>query len=640
MQSLPRMQGSFIQRSDGEEEEDSSINLSSNSSTNCDLPDWEGLTLPLPITFQQGTEGDHPPFSLGDFVRHMHPYCMTICVENEQGEHMLPEGGILLEVVDKGENGEPILAIPNIELPISVPLKEASSEKEQRVSVEAEEDLTDSSEHIVVDDEDDVRPCKEGPLDFICPVPRVSNMKDEIASKKEVKTKNPTRRKKKPDKNPKPAEGRVLRSGTVCKTTRESLKKAKKLSAKEEKNPKISEVPPSVASEVPKEIKPSQTETKGKTTAIEVSECNVAPLSPEQEEVLNSAAEKKQSSATPAAVNIPEQPVTAAVETEGSTVPPSGVSSENPIPASNTEPASITAPVPEPKPKSLSLEEYRRLRQQRKPTPVEVQDNNSTKWPSLPEPPKELPPIPCLLQSNPKDPRRPGPQAVKKDVEEVRPAWQPRGPGAPPTPEALLVPPAYMMSSTSKVAASTPKAQKTQDVLPQMPSPPAPSSVKNLTQTPVQPEVPSVPQSAAPPASVEVISQIKFSKDGTHSPIPSQRSDSVEPTPKITQTHPTTINETMQVASKNPSKKPLEITALTSSDGKSTRLPATSPQTSSGLSKPQGVAPGIQQHKDKRTTAILQKANKSTQELIEAFTSEIGKLLVYCKNDFYFFWRL
>ncbi|XP_056136287.1 peroxisome proliferator-activated receptor gamma coactivator-related protein 1-like isoform X2 [Lampris incognitus] len=47
------------------------------------------------------------------------------------------------------------------------------------------------------------------------------------------------------------------------------------------------------------------------------------------------------------------------------------------------------------KPKPLSLQQYRQLRQKRLPL-VERQRNYSTKWPSLPEPPKELTPIPCL----------------------------------------------------------------------------------------------------------------------------------------------------------------------------------------------------------------------------------------------------
>ncbi|XP_030576748.1 peroxisome proliferator-activated receptor gamma coactivator-related protein 1 isoform X2 [Archocentrus centrarchus] len=51
------------------------------------------------------------------------------------------------------------------------------------------------------------------------------------------------------------------------------------------------------------------------------------------------------------------------------------------------------------KAKSLSLQQYRQLRQRRQPL-VEKQGNNTTKWPSVPEPPKELTPILCLQKQN------------------------------------------------------------------------------------------------------------------------------------------------------------------------------------------------------------------------------------------------
>lgn len=53
----------------------------------------------------------------------------------------------------------------------------------------------------------------------------------------------------------------------------------------------------------------------------------------------------------------------------------------------------------ETKVKSLSLQQYRQMRQKRQPL-VEKQGNNTTKWPSVSEPPKELPPILCLQTQN------------------------------------------------------------------------------------------------------------------------------------------------------------------------------------------------------------------------------------------------
>ncbi|XP_061625821.1 uncharacterized protein LOC133476450 isoform X3 [Phyllopteryx taeniolatus] len=51
-------------------------------------------------------------------------------------------------------------------------------------------------------------------------------------------------------------------------------------------------------------------------------------------------------------------------------------------------------PLPKCKAKSLSLQEYRQLRQKRQLL-VEKKRNNTTKWPSVPQPPKELTPIIC-----------------------------------------------------------------------------------------------------------------------------------------------------------------------------------------------------------------------------------------------------
>lgn len=51
------------------------------------------------------------------------------------------------------------------------------------------------------------------------------------------------------------------------------------------------------------------------------------------------------------------------------------------------------------KAKSLSLQQYRQLRQKRQ-HPLEKQGNYTTKWPSVPEPPKELTPILCLQKQD------------------------------------------------------------------------------------------------------------------------------------------------------------------------------------------------------------------------------------------------
>ncbi|XP_051940319.1 peroxisome proliferator-activated receptor gamma coactivator-related protein 1-like [Hippocampus zosterae] len=56
--------------------------------------------------------------------------------------------------------------------------------------------------------------------------------------------------------------------------------------------------------------------------------------------------------------------------------------------------AEAPPPKGEGKAKSLSLQEYRQLRQERHPL-VETKGSNTTRWPSVSKPPKELPPILC-----------------------------------------------------------------------------------------------------------------------------------------------------------------------------------------------------------------------------------------------------
>ena len=694
IQSLPRIADS-LQRSDGEEEEDGSLSLSplgNDSSPDNDLLDFEGLSLPLPLTFEQEGE-DGVSVSLGDLVRHMHPYCMAICVENEEGEQMLPEGGILFEVVDQGENGEPILAIPNMDLPVSLPLKEQPSENEQKVSDEAE-DASDSSEHIVVDDEDVT--VTEAPVKVAAPMTPdfFSDVKDEMIMKRqkdEIREKSPSRRKKKKKSKeqcqPKPAEGRVLRSGKVRDAAEQSSKKTEKRSVKEEKKHKLPKVPFASApasSSVTKKLTQSQNEAKkGITTTTLSPETKVQAaisVSPRQEEAPLTAGFKSQPAAvsTPQPAEKPKQLASTPEKVEDSSAAPSTVlapvSSESPAAAPGPVTPQATPPVSEPlppvppaasepKPKSLSLAEYRRLRQQKKPTPVEKQDsNNSTKWPSLPELPKELPPIPCLPDPCPKDPRRAIPQVAKKEVVDVRPAWQPRGPCAPPTPEALLVPPAYMVASSSKVSAATPapKPQQTPEL--SKPSPPenslapAPSSV-NLPPHQHNGAVPCVPQSAGSPAPPKPNTQCISSSDRKCSPAILGEKNEVDKSPQsqpsspqsveLPKTCPKTTTEAVKPPAATPcaARAPQKVTVVLSkvpevtapalidnaltSDVKFSK--PTDNDTRLALhhsdSKTLKVEPVVLETKEKPTTAVKpQKAKSPTQELIEAFTSEIGEL--------------
>lgn len=684
------MQPDSLQRSDGEEEEDNSLTLSpmrDDSSPDHSLLDWDGLTLPLPVTFEQGIE-DCLSVSLGDLVRHMHPYCMAICVENEDGEQMLPEGGILLEVVDQAENGDPILAIPDMGLPLSLPNKVQSTENEQKVSSETTEATSDSSEHIVVDDEDDDVMDTGAVLNVAASASTdlCSDVKDEMTNerqKEDIKERIQYHRKKKKKckEHSEPVEGRVLRSGTVRKIVQEAPKKSEKRLAKEEKDPKVQKVPLnatlSSSSEKPKEANPCQTETQtGITTTTLLPEGNVqaaTSVSPRQDTVLlNIFAEKGQPSCSPTTLSCQQHSETQKQLTPdsekledssaASAVLPllpsdSPATAASPItpqmePPVNEVLPSVSPAVPEPKPKSLSLAEYRQLRQQKKPAPVEKQDSNSTKWPSLQELPKELPPIPCLPDPSPRD-RRPNTQMAKKEVEEVKPAWQPRGPAAPPTPEALLVPPAYMVASSNKVSATTPvpKPQQTPE-----PSRSSPATVPNSSiqqHTTVQPAVPVVPLSSGSPVSLKV-SQFKPSTDQQKSsPVLSRGNGGVSQSVSLksvvlTKTCPETTTEVIKLAAVSapiaPQKTTVshrvpEVTAATSLnnpitvDDKSSKRTAygnqlsASPAAHSSESQSLKKEPVVLEAKENPTTALKpQKTMCPTQELIEAFTSEIGEV--------------
>lgn len=620
-----------------------------------DLLDWEDPGLPLSVTFEQEGE-DGVSVSLGDLVRHMHPYCMAICVENDDGEQMLPAGGILLEVVDQGENGEPILAIPNMDLPTSLPLEEQASEKEQKPAEEAEEAASDSPEHIIVDvDDEDVNVSATSVTATPDLPPDVKDEKITKQQKEDVKDKSASSRKKKKkhkeQTQPEPAEARVLRSGTVRKSVQEAPVKPDKRSVKEKKSPKVPKVPvaspPASSSVQPQKLNPCHPEPQLTTTTLLPNmNVQVATCASPRQDTHSPATQQCSGSPTPVS---PQQPDEAPKQLEGSSAAPSAapapLSAESPVTPPKTPPvcealppAAAAAAVPEPKPKSLSLAEYRRLRQQKKPTPVDKQDDNSTKWPSLPELPRELPPIPCLPDPSPKDSRRPSPQAAKKEVEEVKPAWQPRGPAAPPTPEALLVPPAYMVASSSKVPAATPapKAQQTpQTSRPAVPCVPqssgSPASPKHATadgkcspghdaKTPPQP---------ATLKSVELIS-----------PVPKTTTVSIKPT-AATVSAPSGPQKTTVVFQKVP-----QVTAAATlsnspitSDEKASRPtpsgtqqcphPAAQPSDSQGL-KAQPVV--LETKANSTTTAKAQKAKSPTQELIEAFTSEIGELKDHMKG--------
>ncbi|XP_068182829.1 peroxisome proliferator-activated receptor gamma coactivator-related protein 1 isoform X2 [Antennarius striatus] len=618
--SLPRMQAYSLQRSDGEEE-DGFLTLSpmKQDSSDNNLLDWEGLALPLPITFEPEGEGELS-LCLGDLVRQMHPYCMRVSVENQEEEHLLPEGGILLEVVDQGENGETILAIPGVDLPVCLPHEEHETDTVEKF-VHEDDVTSDSSEHIVVDDE--VVTVSEAPVKNEMIIKR---------PKEEIKEKSPSRRKKK--KKCKelcqsvPVEGRVLRSGKVRRAIEESPKISHKRSSNKKKSlPKVPVVSTPSSLSNPNEANPCQSEKEISTTTL-LPKTNVevpTSLSVRQEgDLLNASNDESNPTYLPPAVRSQEpdemrkQPTLASENLKDSSaahsaVPPPGSFESQAAPSApspGTPPVIVAPTDSEPKAKSLSLAEYRRLRQQKKPILVENQGKiNTSKWPSLPELPKELPPIPCLPGPSPRDPRRPNSQAVKNEVDLIKPAWQPRGPCAPPTPEALLVPPAYMASSSSRASAASlvPKPQPVPG--------PAKSPVSEQPSSPTSNREISTDNSPqSQPGSFKTVEFTQTCLETTTAAIkPTTAPKKITVVfPKVSEVHaPTSIDKPI-----NCDCKSTKITANGSKEANSTQ-----PTTFHCL-KAESV---VLEAKRKLTTAVKPQMTKSPmQDLVEAFTSEIG----------------
>ncbi|XP_060728171.1 peroxisome proliferator-activated receptor gamma coactivator-related protein 1 [Tachysurus vachellii] len=359
----------------------------------------------LPISLEQ--DGETVSVTLSDLVKHMHPYAMTLCVEGK--EQLLPEGGIILEVMDKGEYGEPILAIPDLSFPLSV--DSLADEQSVPEKVMSKHDDTQS----------EVAPSKVLP---VCD-DKVENVKIKH-SQKESPEKRLSKKKWKTE-DTKPVEGRVLRS----MSSKEAVEEPSKEGEEQKRKKKVTFAPVLTVDENKKH------QVKSEVKTIEVQEPKEIP-----------------SPTITATANLElNQVCTDGMKSQHLHIPvekasPSDKCRETALPLDQQPEVSQSS---EPKQKSLSLEQYRRLRQKKKPSPLEKVCDNSTKWPTLPEAPKELPPIPCLPEPNSKDPRRAASTAVKKEcVPEVMPAWQPRGPGAPPTPQALLVPPASMLAASKK----------------------------------------------------------------------------------------------------------------------------------------------------------------------------------------------
>lgn len=572
----------------------------------------------LPISLEQ--DGETVSVTLSDLVKHMHPYAMTLCVEGE--EQLLPEEGIILEVMDKGEHGEPILAIPDMSFPLSLD------------SLEDKWSAAESSPEKVLHKHEDT-PSEVG-VTKVSPVREQYQVENEKINKESLEKK--LLKKKCKTEELKPIERRML---SMSSNTVEEPNKEKE----EQKRKKKVTFAPALTVDVYKNCLVKDLEAK---TTTEQMPRKIAF-----------------SAITPTA-NLPSSQACMEVEkskhfdfsVENAT--PDKLPSDECIETVSSEQQPEASQPCEPKQKSLSLQQYRLLRQQKKPSPLEKVGDSSTKWPTLPETPKELPPIPCLPDPNPKDPRRAASTPVKKEsVPEIMPAWQPRGPGAPPTPQALLVPPASMLAASKKTAVSRSLSSATTN-FPQQPN----SQEPHIPVDKLENTIPNKVSQAAKLASAEMTPSLPMattvkeaqkhsaseqtkclqntnsaSNKVTVTEFPAlskaQEISQAQVVPEIT-----TKMDTSKTVSNNLNTASVTKQLVNVSVPKPAKITQSITATKPALGSQRHVSPMALQpfssapiqarimklaEKMRMASAAVPKAKSSTAELIESFTSEIGK---------------
>ncbi|MFT7802497.1 peroxisome proliferator-activated receptor gamma coactivator-related protein 1 [Arapaima gigas] len=389
-----------LQRSDGEEEDDvDPSSLVPGSEGDALFPGLDIMELDTVLTAEQ--DWDHTTsMSLGELVKHMHPYCLAVSLELDEvdGEAVLPEGGIVLEVVDRGEQGEPILAVAS-----TLPAESTVPGNQPSTSVEAEIPVVNGlhqqdAEFSLVKKDEDGEASEERPK---------RPMSKKSLTRRRKKRKSKAVKKRVPGSKP---DSQIAEASAVKVTAEQPEENKSQAIRKKKKKVTFAPVLASVLeTTVDESTPPASVESPVKPEDVPF----VQPSSHVQQEV----------------DSLPEVPA-----------PSVGPMSDGQLADAKQE---LEAPQQEEmKPKSLSLEQYRLLRQQKKLAPVEKPMGSSTKWPTLPELPKELPPIPCLLEPKPlQDPRRASAHCTNSAAPQNTPVWQPKGSKVPPTPEALLVPP-------------------------------------------------------------------------------------------------------------------------------------------------------------------------------------------------------
>ncbi|MBN3321911.1 PPRC1 protein, partial [Atractosteus spatula] len=401
-------------RSDGEEEEEEGeaggSAQGSESETDPASPEMVELAVSLPL--EPGTDS----MALCELVKHMHPYCLTVCLEGSEPE--LPEGGLVLEILGPGEQEQTPVASPEPSPPAVVPA-DGTAESPQRRTPPGGGSTQGEA----------LPAAPSSPAEAGLPAEEDEGNASEDRPRQEASEKRPSRRRKKrKDKEVQPPQ-KVPEGSPEANVSS----------------------PP----ETPKNAERNPTDLLERSPAEKPGLREPSPAAaPEVKPGVPALGSDSHSPAPP----VSHGPV---VQGGGKT-------------AAGGEGPSVPQPK-EPKPRLLSLEEYRLLRQKKKPQPAVraavACSRELSCWNSaLTFHPKESPRAsPCLPEPTPPGLRRasvdPAPSAM--------PAWQPIGPGAPPTPEALLVPPG-MASAPSKPA---PTSKPTARPAPEETLKPQPNSV-------------------------------------------------------------------------------------------------------------------------------------------------------------------
>ncbi|XP_041116611.1 peroxisome proliferator-activated receptor gamma coactivator-related protein 1 isoform X2 [Polyodon spathula] len=508
-----------LQRSDGEEEDgeaSSPAQGSSESEGDPSLP--SGAQLGIPWTFEASSDCLVSPqsFTIGDLVKYTHPCYLTVCLESGDGdtEQIIANGGLVLEILEGEEQGGLMAGFPELGILLADSGDGLAESMEQSAHPE-EECRSSEAPGIEAQPKQDTQP------DVGAGIEVEGKVAEERAKGQSPERRASGRRKKrksragpgggvredKPKSRSREEVGEEEEVIDVCQppptqsvTSGAAALKESHFLARQLESSRLQSTQESCA----------QTRCRAKTREMAL-KANTEPVAEKPKSTKKSCSVSQRLTGvkthrqrglpaelqpSPGLVAAPSSTVTNAVVQEpegpGPATAPQGESSPLESEAPLTGCSSIQEQK-DPKPRMLSLEQYRLLRQKKKPTPVEKIQDQRMKWPTLPDLPRELPPIPCLPEPVPTAQRE-----ADRPPTKTGSAWPPMGPGAPPTPEALLVSPGMT------VALSRPATHLTKHAVPGCrPSPVDPRSYRPRVGTalPVAPaaalKAPCVPSVAA-----------------------------------------------------------------------------------------------------------------------------------------------